>query len=88
MIKRISTTNAVIVLIAATIAVTSIPSSLLSTSYQVLAQSNVTQEATSSANQTEEEIQSGIANMTQEGKSPGQSVQNQANSGNNALEQQ
>jgi hypothetical protein len=38
---------------------------------QALAQDNVTQEASSAANQTGEEMQSGMANTTQEAKSAG-----------------
>jgi hypothetical protein len=50
------------------LAVTSILSSL---SHQALAQGNATQEATSAANQTGEEMQSGTANTTQEARSAG-----------------
>jgi hypothetical protein len=69
-IREMSTISAVAVLVAAsTVAIRSIlPSSFLS-SQQAYAQSNVTQEAASSANQTGEEMQSGMANTTQEAKS-------------------
>jgi hypothetical protein len=62
---KISTISTVIVMIAATIAMTSILSSP-SSSLQALAQGNVTQEDASSANQTGEQMQSGMTNTTQE----------------------
>jgi hypothetical protein len=73
--------TAVAILIA-TIAITSILSSP-STSQQALAQGNVTLEATSAANQTGEEMQSGMANTTQEAKSAGNQTGEEAQSAMN-----
>jgi hypothetical protein len=49
-IRKMSTISAAAVLIAATVAISSIFSSPLSTSFEALAQNNVTQEVASSAN--------------------------------------
>jgi len=78
-----STISAAAVLIAATVAITSIFSSPLSTSFEALAQNNVTQEAASSANQTGEQMQSGMANTTQEAKSSGSQAGEKAQSATN-----
>jgi len=78
-----STISAAAVLIAATVAITSIFSSPLSTSFEALAQNNVTQEAASSANQTGEQMQSGMANITQEAKSSGSQAGEKAQSATN-----
>jgi hypothetical protein len=58
----------IITTVAILLAITSILSSH-STFQQAQAQGNVTQEATSAANQTGEEMQSGMANTTQEARS-------------------
>jgi type II secretory pathway pseudopilin PulG len=76
---KVLTTTAIIIV---TIAITSILSSL-STSQQALAQGNVTQETTSAANQTGEEMQSGMANTTQEAKSAGNQTGEEMQSGMN-----
>jgi hypothetical protein len=82
-IRKISTISAAAVLIAAAVAITSIFSSPLSTSFEALAQNNVTQEAASSANQTGEQMQSGMANTTQEAKSSGSQAGEKAQSAMN-----
>jgi hypothetical protein len=82
-IRKMSTISAAAVLIAATVAITSIFSSPLSTSFEALAQNNVTQEAASSANQTGEQMQSGMANTTQEAKSSGSQAGEKAQSAMN-----
>jgi hypothetical protein len=82
-IRKMSTISAAAVLIAATVAITSIFSSPLSTSFEALAQNNVTQEVASSANQTGEQMQSGMANTTQEAKSSGSQAGEKAQSAMN-----
>jgi hypothetical protein len=82
-IRKMSTISAAAVLIAATVAITSIFSSPLSTSFEALAQNNVTQDAASSANQTGEQMQSGMANTTQEAKSSGSQAGEKAQSAMN-----
>jgi hypothetical protein len=78
-----STISIVLVLLAAAIAIPSMLSTPISTAHQALAQSNVTQEASSSANQTGEEMQSGMANTTQEAKSAGNQTGEKAQSAMN-----
>jgi hypothetical protein len=73
--------TAMAVLIA-TMAIMSIHSSL-STFQQAQAQGNVTQEAISAANQTGEEMQSGMANTTQEARSAGNQTGEEAQSAMN-----
>jgi uncharacterized protein YqfA (UPF0365 family) len=78
MIKTLAT----VAILIATIAITSNLSSPY-TSQQALAQGNVTQEATSAANQTGEEMQSGMTNTTQEAKSAGNQTGEEAQSAMN-----
>jgi hypothetical protein len=68
--------------VAILLAITSILSSL-STFHHALAQGNATQEVTSAANQTGEEMQSGMANTTQEAKSAGNQTGEEAQSAMN-----
>lgn len=75
MFKEISTTSAIVILLATTaFAITSIPSY-----HPALAQGNATQEA----NQTGEQMQSGMANTTQEAKSAGKQTGEEAQSAMN-----
>lgn len=75
MFKEISTISAIVILLATTAsAITSIPSYL-----PALAQDNATQEA----NQTGEQMQSGIANTTQEARSAGNQTGEEAQSAMN-----
>jgi hypothetical protein len=78
-----STISAAAVLTAAAVAITSIFPSPLSTSFEALAQNNVTQDGASSANQTGEQMQSGMANTTQEAKSSGSQAGEKAQSAMN-----
>jgi phage gp45-like len=80
-VRKVYTMSAVAVLIAATaVYVNSMLPQLSLSSQQAFAQGNITQEATSSANQTGEQMQSGMANTTQEAKSAGNQTGEQAQS--------